>query len=137
MCHSRISSAVYSITVDDGVSAFAFENSGEAAALPSISALISKYEELENLTKAMEDPANCPLEAYPYAVGLLQQMEDIFLDVWDVLETPELPIFANALKEALMDCYIGLSNQLDVQTYFDRLRRETQVFHEAMSLEFK
>lgn len=130
------SCVLYSITVDTDVSAYAFESNSEAAILPSITAVLGKFEELGNLTPAMKNPGGAPLEIYPYAVGLVDEIEKTFLALYDVLENPQLPILANALKEALMDCYIGLSNRFDVQTYFDRMWREMEAFCAAMEAEF-
>lgn len=131
------SCAVYSIKIDESVSSYAYENNSEAEIMPAAGLLIHKLGELKNLTSAMESGAECPLEAYPYAVELLSQMEGSLLDLYDVLENPELPVLANLLKEAVMDCYIGAAGRLEEGTYFDRMRRDARFFYEKMSAEFE
>lgn len=130
------SCAVYSIRIDESARSYAYENNSEAEIMPAVGLLIHKLEELKNLTSAMESGAECPLEAYTYAVELLSYMEGSLLDLYDVLENPELPVLANLLKEAVMDCYIGTAGRLESGTYFDRMRRDARFFYENMSAEF-
>lgn len=130
------SCVLYSITVNAEVSTFAFENNSEALILPLVNDLLNKFEEIKNLALVMKRPDECPLEVYPYAIELMGKMEHMFLELYDVLENPDLPVLANTLKEALMDLYIGLSNALDIQTYFDRLCREMENFCAMMEMEF-
>ena len=130
------SCAVYSITVDDRVSSFAYENNTESKIASPAGALLGALETLKNLTTAMENNVECPLTAYLSAVELLWQIENHLLHLYDVLENPEVPILANSLKEALMNCYICIANQLDAETYFERLHRESQAFYEKMDIEF-
>ena len=130
------SCAVYSITVDDRVGSFAYENNTESEMASPAGALLGALETLKNLTTAMENNVECPLAAYLSAVELLWQIENHLLHLYDVLENPELPILANSLKEALMNCYICIANQLDAETYFERLHRESQAFYEKMDIEF-
>lgn len=130
------SCTVYSITIDADVSAFAYENNSESEIMPSVEVLLNTLESLSGLTSAMENDVECPLEIYSSAVELLWQIENQLLNLYDVLENPELPTLANLLKEALMDCYIGIANQFDVETYFDRMWRAARMFYEKMEAEF-
>ena len=130
------SCVLYSITVNAEVSTFAFENNSEALILPLVDDLLNKFEEIKNLTPTMKRPDECPLEVYPYAIELMGKMENMFLELYDVLENPDLPVLANTLKESVMDFYIGLSNGFDVQTYFDRMCREMENFCAMMEIEF-
>ncbi|MBD5522359.1 MAG: hypothetical protein HDR03_14240 [Lachnospiraceae bacterium] len=130
------SCVLYSITVNADVSTFAFENNSEALILPLVNDLLNNYEEIKNLMPVMKRPDERPLEVYPYAIEIIGKMERMFLELYDVLENPDLPVFANTLKEALMDLYIGLSNGVDVQTYFDRMCREMENFCAMIEMEF-
>lgn len=131
------SCAVYSVTIDADISTFAHENNFESEIMSSAGVLLSMLGELRDLTLMMENSEECPLEVYPSAVELLWQIEKHLLDLYDVLENPDLPVLANLLKEALMDCYIGTANQFDTRTYFDRLQQELLVFYEKMDAEFE
>ncbi|MBD5444464.1 MAG: hypothetical protein HDR29_02820 [Lachnospiraceae bacterium] len=130
------SCVLYSITVNADVSTFAFENNSEALILPLVNDLLNKFEEIKNLTPVMKIPDECPLEVYPYAIEIMDKMERMFLELYDVLENPDLPVLANTLKESLMDFYIGSSNGFNVQTYLDRMCHEMEKFCEMMEIEF-
>lgn len=130
------SGAVYSITIDAELSSFACENNSESEMIPSVGNLLNMLEELKKLTAVMGNNTEYPLEIYPAAVELLWQIEKCLINLYDVLENPELPVFANQFREAIMNCYIGVANQFDVMTYFERMRREAQVFYEKMDAEF-
>ncbi|MBD5457955.1 MAG: hypothetical protein HDR27_05200, partial [Lachnospiraceae bacterium] len=75
-------------------------------------------------------------DGYLYAVEMLWQIETALLDLYDALENPELPILANRLKEAAMDCFVGISGRADMQRYFHRMQQESRIFDEAMQAEF-
>lgn len=130
------SCVLYSITVNSDVSTYAFENNSEALILPLVNNLLNNFEEIKNIIPVMKKPNECPLEVFPYAIDLIGRMEHMFLELYDVLENPNLPVLANTLKESVMDFYIGLSNGFDVQTYFDRMCREMENFCEMMEIEF-
>lgn len=130
------SSTVYSITVDTELSSFACDNNSESEIIPSVGNLLNMLEELKKFTTVMENNTECPLEIYPAAVELLWQIEKYLIDLYDVLENPELPVFANQFREAIMNYYIGIANQFDAITYFDRMRREARVFYEKIGAEF-
>lgn len=130
------SGAVYSIAIDAELSTFACENNSESEMIPSIGNLLNMLDELKKLTAIMENNEGCPLEIYPSAVELLWQIEKYLIDLYDVLENPELPVFANQFREAVMNCYIGIANRFDAAAYFDRLHREAQAFYEKIGTEF-
>ncbi|MCM1261252.1 MAG: hypothetical protein NC313_00920 [Butyrivibrio sp.] len=130
------SSAVYAITIDAAISEFACENNSESNMMQYVGIVLGMLEELKKLTTVLENTAECPLEVYPAAVELLWQIERYLINLYDILENPELPILANLFREALMDCYIGAANRLDMETYFDRLWKETRIFYEKMDIEF-
>lgn len=130
------SCVLYSIAVNADVSTFAFENNSEALILPLVNDLLSKFEEFKYLMPIMKRPDECPLEVYTYAIELMSKMEHMFLELYDVLENPDLPILANTLKEAVMDIYIGSSNGFDIESYFNRLICEMENFCAMMEREF-
>lgn len=128
--------AVWSVTVGDDIGRFAQENNSDSANMPVVSHLFHKFEGLENLTSALEGYAKVPSELYLHIVELLWEMEPLLLSLYDVLENPELPILANVLREAAMDCYIGSFRRDEIKNYSDRMWRETKTFYEAMRAEF-
>lgn len=130
------SDAVYSIAINDAISTFACENNSESNMMPYVGIVSDMLQELKKATSMMQNNAECPPEAYITAIELLWQIEKYLIDLYDVLENPELPILANLFREALMDYYIGAANRLDVRTYFDRLFKETRIFYEKMEMEF-
>lgn len=127
------SDTVYSITIDAGIRAFAEENNSEAAMVPLLNMLLDKFGELRELIPRLKADS---IDGYLYAVELSGQMETLLLDLYDALENPELPVLANGLKEAAMDCYIGIYGRTDMQRYFHRMLQESGTFDEAMQVEF-
>lgn len=133
---SFASSTVYSITVDAAISEFACENNSESNMMQYVSIVLDMLEELKKLTTALESSSECRLETYLSAVELLWQIEKYLINLYDILENPELPVLANLFREALTDCYIAVANQSDITTYWDRLWKEAHIFYERMGIEF-
>lgn len=137
LCRAKMrvfgSCAVYSVAMNADIRAFAEENSSEAAMVPRINVLLDKFGELRMLIPLLKDDS---IEGYLYAVELSGQMETLLLALYDALENPELPILANGMKEAVMDCYIGISGGNDMRRYFHRMQQEGKAFTEAMQAEF-
>ncbi|MCM1049048.1 MAG: hypothetical protein NC433_11575 [Clostridiales bacterium] len=131
------SSAVYSITIDTAISAFACENNSEANMMQYVVNVLGVLAELKKLTLTIEKNPECPPDVYMTAVELLYQIEKSLINLYDVLENPELSVLANLFKEALMDYYIAATNQLDIGTYFNRLWKEARIFYEKMEIEFE
>lgn len=128
---------IYAINIDERISTAAFENNSESMILPIIDNLMTQFEDLNSLTNTIVQTSGLSLESYPYAITLTNQIERNLIELYDIIEQPRLPIFANAMKEALMDCYIAASNRLDMETCLERLYKETDTFNEAMISEFK
>ncbi len=128
--------AVWSIPIGEEIMAFARENDADAAVVPQVSRLYSAFEELENLMEAAEQCVQIPPQAYLRAVELLWEMEEILFCLYNILDNPELPVLANALREAAMDCYIGSFHRDEIRDYFDRMRQENAIFAEAVRAEF-
>ncbi|MBD5458652.1 MAG: hypothetical protein HDR27_08795 [Lachnospiraceae bacterium] len=131
------SCTLYSVTIDSDINRFAQENNSESAIIPLVSVLLNKFGELRKLSSIFEGQKKDLTEAYLYITELLWQIEAILIDLYDVLENPELPILANVMREAAMDCYIGICHRVDIKNYFNRMRKETQIFIEAMQAEFE
>ncbi|MCM1173812.1 MAG: hypothetical protein NC341_02040 [Blautia sp.] len=128
--------ALYAVTVDEEIHLAAQENNSEAAMMPSAGALLHQFEELKALMAMPEKQGKGSPEIYLYIVELLWQMEKNLLALYDVLENPELPVCANSMKEAAMDCYIGISGQVSTRNYDNRMARESRIFMTAMEAEF-
>ena len=128
--------AVWSVPVGDALLAYAQENDSESVILPSLNRLFQQFEELEQLLKMTEDNAGARPEVYLRVVELLWEMEEVFLALFHVLDNPKLPVLANGLRESAMDCYIGSFYQNGMESYLDRFRKETELFREAMGVEF-
>lgn len=127
---------VWSVPVGDALLTFAQENDSESVMLPSINHLFHKFEELERLLSMMENNAEVLSETYLRVVELLWEMEEVLLVLFHVLDNPKLPVLANALRESAMDCYIGSFYQNGMECYLNRFRKETELFREAMRVEF-
>lgn len=128
--------AVWSVPVGEELLAFAQENDADAAVMPEVSCLCGIFEELETLIRAVEQEEQIPPQVYLRMVELLWEMEEIMLRLYNILDNPELPVLATVLREVAMDCYIGSFCRDEIGDYFDRMRRESTVFAEAVRAEF-
>lgn len=129
------SCAVYTVTVDADVYAFAQENNSEAGVLSVAGVLAEEFGTFRNLMTA-EHPAGSFGEICALSMELLWRMEEKLLKLYDVLENPELPVLANRCREAVSDCCIGAPDGAALETYLDRMGEEMQVFCEKMAAEF-
>lgn len=131
------SCTVYTLTIDDALADYAGQNSSTAFISAQTEALLVRVNDTARLTQAMRNPASCPPDAYPYAIHLLDQTEAILLTLYDYLHDTELPVRANALKEAVMNYYIGIARHYDLQTYLHKLDLAAEAFYAAIETEFQ
>lgn len=127
----------FHVTVDEEIRMIAQENNSEYVMMPLAGTLLNEFEELKALTAMPEEKEKKSAEMYLYMTERLWQIEKKLLDLYDFLENPELPALANSLKEAAMDCYIGISGQVNTQNYDSRMEKETRIFITAMEAEFE
>jgi len=130
------SCTVYALTIDEALLAFAHANSSEAFLLSRTKEIRKRAGDLQNLIKAMLDGSPCPGEAYTIAAVILQQTEEILLSLYDYLEDDELPIRTNALKEALLNYYVGISGRFDLTTYREKLTQSSLSFFSSIETGF-
>ncbi len=130
------SCTVYALTMDEALSSFAHANSSEAFILSRTKEIQKRAGDLRNLIGVMLDGSSCPGEAYTIAAVILQQTEEILLSLYDYLEDDELPIRANALKEALLNYYVGICGRFDLTAYREKLTQASLVFFSSIETEF-
>lgn len=128
------SCTVYALTMDETLADYVQANSSEAFILSRIEALLQRVGDLRNLTGAML-AGSCSADAYPIAVIILQQTEEILLSLYDYLEDDELPVRANVLKEAVLNYYAGVCSHCDLTTYAEKLTQSSEMFYDAVAKE--
>lgn len=127
---------VYTLTVDGAISEFACANGSESVILSRAEAVLKRVGDLQNLVHAMLSDTPLLEDACLIAALILQQTEEILLSVYDYLENDELPVYANALKECVLNYYGGLSRHCDIASYKTKLKHASEVFFAAAEREF-
>lgn len=130
------SCTVYALTIDTALAEFASQHSSEAFILSQREALLQRANDLQGLIQAMLAGAALPENVYLIAVSVLQQTEEILLSLYDYLENDELPVLANALKEAVLNYRTGVSGRCDLTTYIEKLTQASEIFYAAIETEF-
>lgn len=131
------SCTVYALTMDEDPSAFAGANGSGSFVLSRAEEILKRAGDLRNLIQAMLAGAALPGDAYAIAALILQQTEEILLSVYDYLDDDDLPIHTNALKEAVLNYYVGVSGQYDSDTYRKKLTQSSEIFFTAIEREFQ
>lgn len=80
--------------------------------------------------------ASLPENTYTITAVILQQTEEMLLFIYDYLENDELPVLANALKEAVLNYYTSVSGHYDLTTYITKLTQASELFYTAIEAEF-
>lgn len=127
---------VYAFTVDEALSAFACANSSENLIFSRAEEILKRAGDLQNLIPAMLAGASLSEEVYSIAALILQQTEEILLSIYDYLENDALPVLTNALKEAVLNYYVGVSGQYEITTYREKLTQSSEAFFSAVNAEF-
>ncbi len=127
---------LYSLTVDEAVMDFAHENGSEAFVLARASEITRRADDLQNLVQAMLADTALPDDAWFIAVTILQQTEELLLSLYDYLENDELPVHANALKEAVLNCYVEMCRPCGLTAFRDKLTQSSELFFTAVEQEF-
>lgn len=130
------SCALYTLTVDEALAEFARANNTKAFLLSRSAEVEKRENDLRGLIQAMLSGAALPDDAYLIAAAVLQQIEEILLSLYDYLEDDELPIRANALKEAVLNYYVGVNRHCDLTSYTEKLTQSSEIFFAAVSNEF-
>ena len=128
---------VYALTMDESLSAFAQANSSENFILSRAEEVLKRVDDLQKLSQAMLADASLPEDTYTIAAVILQQTEEILLSIYDYLENDELPVLANALKEAVLNYYVGIDGGHDLTTYREKLSQASETFFAAIEREFQ
>ncbi len=129
------SCTVYALTMDESLLTFAQANSVGSFILSRTMEIQKRADDLQNLIRSMLDGSPCPEEAYTVAAVILQQTEEILLSLYDYLENDELPIRTNALKEALLNYYVGICGGFDLTTYREKLTQSSHLFFTSLEAE--
>lgn len=130
------SCTVYTLTMDESLFAFARSNSSENFILSRAEEIEKRVSDLRGLTQAILAGASLPEDTYTITAVILQQTEEILLSIYDYLENDELPVLANALKEAVLNYYTGVSGHYDLTTYTAKLTQASELFYTAIEAEF-
>lgn len=130
------SCTVYTFTMDEALSAFACANSSESLIFSRAEEILKRAGDLQNLVQAMLAGASLSEEVYSIAALILQQTEEILLSIYDYLENDALPVLTNALKEAVLNYYVGVSGQYEITTYREKLTQSSEAFFSAVNAEF-
>ena len=128
---------VYTFTINEPLSAFALANGSENAILSRAEEVLKRAKDLQNLVNAMLTGTPLPGDAYFIAVTILQQTEEILLSLYDYLEDDELPVYANILKESILNYYAGVSRQCGLTSYREKLTQSSELFFAAVEREFQ
>lgn len=128
---------VYTLTAEETLLPYLQENSSEAFLLSQREDCLKRASDLQNLVRAMLSGASLPDDAYLIAVTILQQSEEILLSLYDYLEDDELPVRANALKEAILSLYAGIRLHRDLASYTQKLTELSEQFFSAVNAEFQ
>lgn len=134
---SFASCTVYALTMEESLLNFAQANNTDAFLLSQADGLIQRANDLQNLTQAMIAGAAVPEDIYSIAALILEQTEEILLSLYDYLENDELPILTNALKEAVLNYYVGISESYQTDTYKEKLTHASEIFFSAFEREFR
>lgn len=131
------SCTVYVLTMNEALSEFAGTSSSENVVLSRAEEILKRAGDLQNLTQAMLAGASLPEDTYTITAMILQQTEEILLSIYDYLENDELPVLANALKEAVLNYYAGIGGGHDLTTYREKLAHASETFFAAATREFQ
>lgn len=130
------SCTVYTLIMDESLFAFALANSSEAFILSLAEELERRTNDLQGLIQAMLSDAALSEDTYFVTTLILQQTEEILLSIYDYLENAALPILTNALKEAVLNYFVGIRSHFDLITYRERLVQSSKHFFSSMEEEF-
>lgn len=128
---------VYALTMDESLFEFAQANSSENFILARAEEVEKRVNDLRGLTQAMLAGASLPEDTYTITAVILQQTEEILLSIYDYLENDELPVLANALKEAVLNYYVGTGSGYDLTTYRKKLSQASETFFTSIAREFQ
>lgn len=131
------SCTVYALTMNETLLDFARANSSEIFLSSRVQEILQRVNDVRNPILAMLSGANLPSDVYRLVTLVLQQIEEILLSVYDYLENDELPIQANALKEAVLNLYVGIRGNFDITTYREKLTQSSETFFDAIEREFQ
>lgn len=131
------SCTVYALTMDESLLEFAQANSSENYILSRAEEVEKRVSDLRGLTQAMLVGASLPEDTYTITTVILQQTEEILLSIYDYLENDELPVLANALKEAVLNYYVGIDGGYDLTNYREKLSQISETFFAAIEREFQ
>lgn len=129
------SSTLYVFTMEPALCDLIYPYSSEALVLTYTEELLTQVAELKSLIQNILQGDFHPEDCL-YAAKLLARTEKALWAIYDYLEDFRLPVYANTLKEAVMDYYIGLSDKTDRPGYSDKLSLAAQDFFPAIETEF-
>lgn len=131
------SCTVYALTMNETLLDFVRANSSENFLFSRVQEILQRVNDVRNPIQAMLSGSNLPSDVYRLVALVLQQTEEILLSIYDYLENDELPIQANALKEAVLNLYVGISGNFDITTYREKLTQSSETFFAAIDREFQ
>lgn len=130
------SCTVYALTMDESLADYARTNGTDTFVRSRANEITARTNDLHNLLQAMLAGAALPGDAYLIVSTILQQIEEILLSIYDHLSDDELPVRANALKEAVLNYYVGISRHCELTSYREKLTTASENFFAAVRGEF-
>lgn len=130
------SCTLYTLTVDEALMEYAHGSDTEAFLLSRSAEVTKRVNDLQNLVQAVLEGAALTDDVWLIAAAILQQIEELLLSLYDFLEDDELPVRANALKEAILNYSAGISQHYDLISYRKNLTHASEVFFAAIEKEF-
>jgi len=131
------SCTVYTLYMDESLFSFVQANNSQNFIFSCAGEILKCTDTLYNLIQAILDNNLCSKEACSAAPILLQNTEEALLSIYDYLENDELPIQANALKEAVLNYHIGISGGFDLTAYREKLTQTSRLFFSSIAKEFQ
>jgi len=131
------SCTVYTLHMDEALSSFVQANNSKNFIFSYAGEILKNAKDLYNLIQTILDKKPCTEKTCTASSILLQNTEEALLSIYDYLENDELPILANALKEAVLNYHAGVCGGFDLTTYRERLTQASHLFFSSMKKEFQ
>ncbi len=128
---------VYTLHMDESLFSFVRANNSQNFIFSYAGEILKCTETLYNLIQTILDKSPCPEEACSTAPILLQNTEEALLSIYDYLENDELPLLANALKEAVLNYHTGICGGFDLTAYREKLTQASRLFFSSIEKEFQ
>lgn len=128
---------VYTLPMDEALSSFVQANGSVCFLGSRAREILKRANDVKIPIQAMLAGAGLPMDSCSLLTLILQQTEEILLSIYDYLEDDELPVRANALKEAVLNYYAGICGNSGLTVYREKLAQASETFFAAIEREFQ